>query len=472
MNVAFIPNYEKTIFFHKIGRQLEAARHRVFWISPSHHWASWVVANGSPPAQVLDLTSHAPEWLRGAPSARDRQELAALEAGSGLRINDVILMDRILRDRPDDRARHYLAVAARAIQAFLVDRGITLVFGEQTFATELLTGMSCRALGIEMLVPDVVRIPSGRVAFFRGHQQAELAILQDVTEEHRRQASAFHEDFRRRKPRPEYFVKYAKPPTPHTDWPRKLMKHVRLSLTDPHDQTHFSPPWLIKQRVAEVVNALVHRMTRPFTVPPWPPERPFVLYALHKQPEASIDVAGSYFCNQIELVAALARSLPATHDLYVKEHPAGLGDRTYSYLRQMKKIPAVRLVDAGVDTFKMMEASSLVVTITGTVAYEAALLGLRAATVAPMFFGPLLQQNGFNPYGDRLGDLLDRPFVQDQDKIREFLAGVIGQSFPGSVDSPLLAPAVLADENIEAVAAGFLTLMTRCSSHAANRNAL
>jgi hypothetical protein len=459
VNLAFVTNYEKTIYFHGIATRLEAAGHAVSWISPSGHWARWLRGQGVGAERILDLAARGGEWQRGEVGADTRARLAALEEAAGLRLNDVILMDRLLRDRPTDVAFAYLAVASRELERFLAERAIGVVFGEQTFAAELLTHMVCRARGIDLLAPHVVRIPTGRVGFFRGHAQSELVAFRDVTPADRSAAAEFLASFRDRRPQPDYFHRYAVVPMPKPSWPAKLVKHLRLAATDPYDETHFSPGWLVRKRTSEVLNAAYHRVFDSYWRPPPVPARPFVLLPLHRQPEASIDVLGARVSNQIELVKALARTLPATHELYVKEHPNGRGDRGPREAAALRAIPGVRLVDPAVSTFALIESAALTLSLTGTAAYEAALLGRPAASIVPMFFGPILRANGFNPYARSLDELLSPAPAASDEAAVELLAHVIAHSFPGTIDNPLFAPGVLDEANLAAAAKGFDELL-------------
>lgn len=454
-DIAFIANYEKTICFHGVATRLAGAGHRVSWISPSRHWAGWLADHGTPPDSILDLSQSGPEWSRGETSDEDRARLALVEDRSGLRINDVILMDRLLRARPYAIAFAHLALVARDVERFLRHRHIRTVFGEQTFGSEIVTAMVCSHLGIELLAPHVVRIPTGRSGLFRGTFQRELAPMRAVTAADRSDADAFLSAYRRDRPRPDYFLRNAKPPLPRASWPGKLWKHLRLQREDPHDETHFSPAWLIRQRSLEVINAASHRLQSPYWVPPERPDRPFVLFPLHRQPEASIDVLAARFSNQTELVRAMVRTLPSTHDLYVKEHPNGLGDRSPRWLREIRAVPGVRLVDPAVSTFALLDRAALTVTLSGTAAYEAAVLGKRAATITPMFFSSILATPTFNPFADSLADVLRTAAPVDDAKVVDLLATVHAGSFPGFLDNPLFSPQVLEPGNLDEVAAGF-----------------
>lgn len=457
MKVAFVTNYEKTIYFHGIATRLVAAGHEVSWISPSNLWARWLADHGVSNDAILDISRAGPEWQTPV-TETDRAELAALETASGLRVTNVILMDRILRDRPATYVMRYFAVARRLLADFLAARDIAIVFAEQTFGIELVANMVCAQQNRVLLAPHVVRIPTGRMGFFRGHDQSTL-VTRTPTSAQRAEAAAFLESYRRDRPRPDYFTKQDRPPAPSSRWPSKLVRHIRTSLSDPFDETHFSPSWLVRKRTTEVTNAFANRVLDRLWVPPPVPERPFVLFPLHRQPEATVDVQAPRYSNQLELVKTLARTLPATHELYVKEHPNGLGDRPPSVLREYAEIPSVRLVDPRVSTFALVDTAALTITISGTAAFEAALLGKPAVTIAPMFFGAILLANNYSPYSGSVAELLAMTSrVTDADRV-DLLATLIASSFPGAMNNPNFAPEVLDAANLDAVARGYIDLL-------------
>ena len=120
----------------------------------------------------------------------------------------------------------------------------------------------------------------------------------------------------------------------------------------------------IADRVRRSVNAQAISWLNPFERA-LPKER-YVLYTLHHQPEASIDVFGSLNSNQASLIDSVSRLLPATHKLWVKEHKGAIGDRSLAWLRRIKKLPNVRLVDPFEDVLTLIRNADLVVTVSGT----------------------------------------------------------------------------------------------------------
>ena len=103
-------------------------------------------------------------------------------------------------------------------------------------------------------------------------------------------------------------------------------------------------------------------------------EKPFVYYPLGVDPEANILITAPFFTNQTEIIRSVAKALPVEYKLYVKENPAQINRewRKTSEYREIMNIPNVRLLHPSVSNEKLLEHSSLVVTIAGTSGFEAA----------------------------------------------------------------------------------------------------
>lgn len=120
----------------------------------------------------------------------------------------------------------------------------------------------------------------------------------------------------------------------------------------------------------------------------------YVYVALHYQPEANTNVLGGIFVNQINLLEILSASLPAGWKIYVKEHPvqfysSGIGYNTFryrGYYQRMALIKGVEIVPIDTDTYKLLEYSQAVATVTGTAAWEAALRLKPALIFGYMWF--------------------------------------------------------------------------------------
>lgn len=106
----------------------------------------------------------------------------------------------------------------------------------------------------------------------------------------------------------------------------------------------------------------------------------YVYMPLHLVPESTTYSIAPFWINELSAIEAVSKSLPAGWRLYVKEHQAMLGERSMDFYKKVKKIPNVRLVRFNYyeDPKPWIEKCRAVVTITGTAAYEAALMGKPA----------------------------------------------------------------------------------------------
>lgn len=106
----------------------------------------------------------------------------------------------------------------------------------------------------------------------------------------------------------------------------------------------------------------------------------YVYMPLHLIPESSVFVKASYYVDELNLIEQISKSLPVGWKLYVKEHQAMLGERDPEFYRKAGEIANVRVVQINhyKDPKPWIAKAKGVVTITGTAAYEAALLGKRS----------------------------------------------------------------------------------------------
>ena len=100
----------------------------------------------------------------------------------------------------------------------------------------------------------------------------------------------------------------------------------------------------------------------------------FVYFPLHVSPERFVDISAPFFSNQLEVVTNFAKALPAEYKLYVKEHFAmePLNWRKISFYKQILGLPNVVLIHPFVPSLEILKKSSLVMSVTGTGALQAA----------------------------------------------------------------------------------------------------
>ena len=121
----------------------------------------------------------------------------------------------------------------------------------------------------------------------------------------------------------------------------------------------------------------------------------FVYYAMHYEPECSTNPEGNDFYDQFIALVALRDWIPKNIKIVIKEHPSqfykysgasgylGRSGFFYDAVNDLKNVSFVRVEQ---ESFDLIKNSLFVVTITGTVAIEAALTGKKAVYFGDPWF--------------------------------------------------------------------------------------
>jgi hypothetical protein len=462
--IAFLSNQTLTPVQKKLADRLEAQGYRCVWLVPGQRWDRWLAAQGVPETHRLALYPLT-KSSKKLSLASAKRIAGQWEQENWPTIAALIRMDRLMRDQPADRAWQILAAYGQAIEGFLKDQNVVACFGEQTWAWEMLTALIARQQGRGCYFYSTVRIPSERWGLFEPitHRLVQWRVASAADTEW---ANAFLPEWRARPVKPFYAASHPSALTFRRYWWDELRRRFGPTSDARTDITVRPPLAALKDRLRLAWNAARLRLVPPFEAAPV--QGRFVLFCLHHAPEASIDVFGAPHSDQAHLLRRLSRLLPATHELWVKEHPDWLGDRSPAWLREIAALPNVRLIAPSESTFKLLQRADLVVTITGTVGYEAALMGRPTVALAALFFDPLMRVSAADfpdPLLWPMTRLLTPPTEAAQQRhdaeCRDFLARLHANSFEGFPDR-LARQTQEGRENpdeIESIALGLLAFL-------------
>lgn len=376
-------------YFHGFAAALEAAGSQVFWVHGTRGAARYQQSKGLwPPERVLDTTLRFVfDPLRARACA---ERLTMLEATGLPRVNDIILMDRILRHKRYDFAVCYLDHLQQVLTRFFGENGVSLVSSGRDSALQLMSMLVCGRLGLPWVVPTRLRIPQDVYMFSTGHETEDILAIRTVTATDYAWAREFLASFINRGEKPALkastrtFYQVLRMMPRHA---RLFAALVRQSKVDAgNDYSRYTISHIAGMYIRRRINLALYKAFPPYR---GLAERPFCLYALHTQPESSIDVSASFFSDQIALITLISRALPVSHELYVKIHPTDVDGKSLWFYRKIAKIPGVRLISADVDSRPLIERASIVFTLTGTIGYEAGLMGKAVVTFARNFFNAM-----------------------------------------------------------------------------------
>lgn len=430
-NIAFVGLFPYQQF--PLAQRLEESDICVHWVIRWRSEAAWLRKRGVPSSQILDTSQF---HLSDDVSTAQVEALSGLEFGSAPRITEVILADRHLRRMPRDLSIRYLVRLEESITEFLRSRNIELVTTVNDTALQLLTIAICRRDRLLAVVPARVRLPPNRFGLFTTHTYQHLLHIRDPEEQDFTLAEEFLASFEAGAEKAQFYVTESRLSDLISYLPRQLSFFRRAVGWSVHDRGSRHNRWttvdLARMYLRKRLNLAWLQATRPYTTEPGP--RPFLLYALHMQPESTIDVVGSYFSDQLALIRNLARATPVTHDLYVKIHRGDAAGRRPSFYRELKRIPNVVIVGPEADTRELLRLCDVVFTVSGTIAYEAGLLGKTAVTFSRMYFDalPTVHHCDAPPrVAGLVDDVLRNGAMSTREERIRFLASIYANSFPG-----------------------------------------
>ena len=151
--------------------------------------------------------------------------------------------------------------------------------------------------------------------------------------------------------------------------------------------------------------------------------------------------------------------MPFDVKLYVKEHPNALGIRGPKELKEIKKIPGVRLIDPFVNSHDLLNKAEITVSLSGTISLEAALYGRKTVILSNIFIARF-STCIFTEKPWTIGSMLSMEWPkQDLEHDIHQIAWFLSNTFEGTVVDRITSPEGVTPENLKKVAFGYFTLL-------------
>jgi len=379
--------------FGRFSLDLEKIGFEVFWVTARRSDARLIKKKLSVPScKILDVTENFNEKdaAKELNIEKSRKVLKELETENSPRIYDIILMDRFLRQRTTNHALIYLEHIYKELSEFLTINEISIICSGRDTALQLISMLIGKKLDILWVVPTRLRIPLDNYGFCIGHETNQFIRFFQSTLEDRLWAEKVLEAYEKNYYRPAlkkatrtfYDVLKMMPEHLNAFWTLIIFSYWDWG----NLYARYSLLKIIRMYISRRINLLSYNIFRCYRTVG---SNPYCLYALHTQPESSIDVAGSFFSNQIALITFISRSLPVSHELYVKVHPTDVDGKSFGFYNRISKIPGVRLINYNINSRQLLQKASIIFTLTGTIGYEAGLLGKSVVTFAKNFYNDL-----------------------------------------------------------------------------------
>jgi hypothetical protein len=430
-SICFIGNFEKTIVFAAISEYLLDNDINIYWIITK-------------PSQYKYLSA---KFKKENILLIDSRYITMDKAPIGdFKINELVFGDRVRKYRKKESIR-YLTNIQQPVYDFIKGNKITYMFGETTWAHELLMHRICnqfKELECQYYADHTIRIPTERFVFFKDEKQLSIVERKNTENNY----LSIHPE------KPLYLGLNNKILSDTMTLKglgnrfRRLITGENIERMDPqvlHCQYRIIIP------LKEVVNQILYRFLKKHRFNSIENKK-YIFFGFHKQPEASVDVCGRYLEDQFETVVNIWRQLPPEWLLAVKEHPNAIGDRSYFFFKRICQYSNIVIIDENEDSHRLIQSAQLVMTNTGTIALEAALMNIPAITLSAVFFNRLKycrhcnwqDLEKYNSITDLINEIKGQP-----NNIEEYTQYIMTNSFEG-INTSLMSVnlSYLTDDNI------------------------
>lgn len=184
---------------------------------------------------------------------------------------------------------------------------------------------------------------------------------------------------------------------------------------------------------------------------------PYVVVPLHVRPESGTLTKGPGLEDEdvAQAVAKIIGALKLNMTCVVLEHPSMIQDRRFRFYTKLLRSPHVLIADPALETVTLLREASAIVTIAGTAALEASLLGVPVHVMGQPEFLPAIASTGPERLEKFLQEVAAGEAPDSRDAVVDYLRGIESRG----VKMPWGWEAVSSPENVETATNGILGLM-------------
>jgi hypothetical protein len=461
-NIAIVANGEKFLFFFKIFEVIKEKntdkKINIFWICISNEQFNYITEKGCNPNNILLIN-----W--------EIRNGNGKEVGD-YKINELASADRQLKNHFSE-GLVYLKKMQSIFFDFVYNNSIQLIFGEMTWAHEILMSRICLDKFKKKcfyLHPQSIRIPNGRFTML--DSEFQNSIFSPV-------------EFIQLESELEKFEVPIQPVVPQRvaeveadiqrtlTWKYRLRRLVEFliinrlknnSNNSDSLQNLGLPPWKRRKMVwqLEMKKLYYTKVLKKISLE-FLNDKKFFFITLHMQPEASVDVVGRYYEDQFQVIYNVWRILPSECYLVVKEHTNAIGNRGKEFFQKCMALNNVLIINEFESSHKILKRAETVFTNSGTVALEGALFGKDVFLFSHIFFDKIKYCHKISledlKYTNNFNHLLEICRERDRDKmtITDYSKYIIRSSFPGVIDPHTNSPLFNDRNNIGTIAESFIS---------------
>ena len=210
----------------------------------------------------------------------------------------------------------------------------------------------------------------------------------------------------------------------------------------------------VRRHVRMFVNSLrLRRYYRPLAQ-----VSPFVYYPLHVPADFALTIRSPEYLDQYSLIDFICRTVPHSHKVAIKEHPALVGAMSLSRMTDLlRRHDNLILLDPRINNYEVLRLADAVITVNSKSGAEALLLGKQVLVLGDAFYRSCHQARAVERLEDlpqSVNHVLDQHEPHQREAIYPYFQQVWNCSHPGELYD-------MTEENIHVFAASLVSVLKR-----------
>lgn len=308
----------------------------------------------------------------------DYELLASLESKGVPTIKSMILGDPYIKNRSERESLGYATLLARSIKINLQEIEPNVVLASNDMIQSGISLAVAKSLNIPWVALAFTSIPNNLTSFCYGLTPDMIVpISRKVDDKLRNNAKTIINDVIFGKKKVMAYVA----PRSLMDWVKQYTRYItnlinRIAKGSKLGIDRFTSP-TICERLKDIIRRSFNSLSLPLRdMLNEPPIGRYIYFPLHMSPESMIDTWAPFYQDQIAFIRQLSFSIPADVELVVKLHFSDPANYSYFEIQQLIRHYHVRIANPYAPSRPFLEGASLVLGITGTSNFEAAVRGI------------------------------------------------------------------------------------------------
>lgn len=368
-------------------------------------------------------------------------------------IEKVIQTDRQLRFFNKTTDRHFYFYDNQIRHA--IDQiSPEIAFGEPTAFHHLIAIEICREKNILYLHPSTCRYPVNRMAFYEYDTLVPYKGSNDVLPE--QEALETIDSIINRKSIPNYMI------APKNSIWDKVKDKAKIFKGFVMGERNNTPSPIIKIRKNRENKEALEQWNR-LATDSIDKNKFSILFPLHMQPEASIDVWGREHSNQSEVIGEISKRLGPDEVLYIKPNPKSSFEMNQELINLVQNKENLKALPSTIGIAEVLDSMDLVINIVGTVAIECILANKPVVSLVETYFNTAKNARVLSRY-DELKDIIhevkSKAFgILDEQEMIEYINVLNARSYSGVISDPFNNRRSVEDSNITVLHRAFADIL-------------